>query len=350
MTAALVALGSNLGDRQATLSQAVRLLAERSGARLVAVSQLHSTRPVGGPAGQDAFFNSAALFETALSSAEFFAAMRQVELALGRRRDAPRWSARTIDLDLLLFGNEVTDSAELTLPHPRMAFRRFVIEPAAEIAPDMRHPTTGRTLAELREHLRSAPPYIAIAGMPGAGKTKLAVDVAATLAGIIDVRVLLDPAAHAISRAGVAGATGPSKAREIELLELRSAQLSAVASGEHVCISDYWLDQALCLAELTLRPEDWQEYRRQCDTVAAAIVPPKLLVLLDAPLEAMWDRAWAANAERLGFDKQSFARLQRGIVERANEHGRAPLLRLDCREPDVARLELAAAVEAMGSS
>ena len=254
MTLALVALGSNLGDRQSNLDRAMQLLAAVPGVRLIAASGSHATHPIGGPSGQGDFLNAAALFETSLKPAALFAAMHDVETALGRRRDGPRWSPRPIDLDLLLYGSLVVETAELTVPHPRMAFRRFVIEPAAEVAPTMMHPTIGWTLAELREHLRTAPPYVAIAGAPGAGKSQLAADVS----GLLGARLLEDPSALHHTQADPTGASGPSWESEIELFESRSAQLAEAmpAGKEHgLVVSDYWFEQAQCFAALTLPPE-----------------------------------------------------------------------------------------------
>ncbi len=252
MTIALIALGANLGDRQANLDQALQLLAARPGVQLVAASRSHATHPVGGPSGQSDFLNAAAIVETSLDPVALFAALREIETALGRHRDGPRWSPRSIDLDLLLFGSQIIDSADLTVPHPRMAFRRFVIEPAAEVAPSMVHPTIGWTLAELRDHLRNAPPYVAIAGAPGGGKSQLAAEVSRLLGATL----LTDPAAQQSMQSSPTDASGPTWESEIELLNLRSAQLAAtILAGKEqrkTVISDYWFDQALCFATMAL--------------------------------------------------------------------------------------------------
>jgi 2-amino-4-hydroxy-6-hydroxymethyldihydropteridine diphosphokinase len=129
-------------------------------------SACHATKPIGGPPGQGDFLNAAARLETTLSPRELLAALQKIEHKLGRKRTR-RWEARPIDLDLLLYGDlclrETSPPAPLEIPHPRMAFRRFVLEPAAEVAADMVHPKIGWTIQELRDHLVNAPPYIAIA-------------------------------------------------------------------------------------------------------------------------------------------------------------------------------------------
>ncbi len=147
-TRALIGLGSNLGDRRATLDAALAALASLAGVEVRAVSAYHQTEPVGGPGGQGPFLNAAALLATALEPLDLLAALHEIERKLGRVRTV-RWGERTLDLDLLLFGDRVVDSRELTVPHPRIASRRFVLIPAAEIAPAMADPIRRRTIAQL---------------------------------------------------------------------------------------------------------------------------------------------------------------------------------------------------------
>src|SRR4051794_33523841 len=132
----LLGLGSNLGDREATLRSALADITALPDMQLVQHSKWYRSQPIGGPADQGEFLNGAALIETTLAPLILLDELGQIELRLGRQ-PAERWSPRTIDIDILLYGNEVTETAMLTLPHPRMSFRRFVLEPAAEIAPRM---------------------------------------------------------------------------------------------------------------------------------------------------------------------------------------------------------------------
>ena len=137
MTLAYVGLGANLGDREGTIRAAV---AELPG--VVAVSTLRETDPVG-ITDQPRFLNGVAALETGLTPRELLDVLLAVERRLGRER-GQRWGPRTIDLDLLLYGDEVIDETGLTIPHPRLHERRFVLEPLAELAPALVVPGRGR--------------------------------------------------------------------------------------------------------------------------------------------------------------------------------------------------------------
>ena len=145
---ALIGLGSNLGDRRANLEGAIVALAVSPGVQIRWVSAFRDTEPVGGPPGQGPYLNAAAALETTLAPDELLRVLQAIEARFGRVRTV-RWGERTLDLDLLLFGDRIIETAELTVPHPRLAERRFVLEPLVEVAPDAVDPRTGRTVSEL---------------------------------------------------------------------------------------------------------------------------------------------------------------------------------------------------------
>lgn len=157
MTRAYIALGSNLGDRQGHLSAALSALRQHPGVTVTQVSSFLETEPVGGPPGQGDYLNGAAELETSLEPDRLLEALFQIEEQLGRVR-AERFGPRTIDLDLLLYGSQTRETKTLTLPHPRMHERYFVLKPLAEIAPGVVHPELGLTIEELLNDLRRKGP------------------------------------------------------------------------------------------------------------------------------------------------------------------------------------------------
>jgi 2-amino-4-hydroxy-6-hydroxymethyldihydropteridine diphosphokinase len=172
-TLALISLGSNLGDRQAQLDAAVVSLRETTGIAVQAVSSYRETPPVGGPSGQGPFLNAAAALDTRLDPLDLLRTLQAIENQAGRVRTVS-WGERSLDLDIVFYGDRFIDtgplfnrvfggvSTQLRVPHPRMAVRRFVLAPLAEIAPGFVDPLTGRSVAGLLGNLDRRPSYLAI--------------------------------------------------------------------------------------------------------------------------------------------------------------------------------------------
>ena len=141
MTRAYVGLGANLGSREETLHRAVELLGDADGVEVVAVSELHETDPVG-VVDQPRFLNGAVEVETTRTSRELLDLLLEIERSLGRVR-AERWGPRTVDLDLLVYGDEIVDEPGLRVPHPHLHERRFALEPLADLDPELEVPGRG---------------------------------------------------------------------------------------------------------------------------------------------------------------------------------------------------------------
>ena len=150
---AWIALGSNLDDRQQHLRAAVAALRAEAGIAVVAVSRVYETDPVG-PPPQGPYLNAVARVQTTLAPRELLDRLLAIERSRGRRRGGQRNAPRTLDLDLLLYGNERIETDGLVVPHPRLHERSFVLEPLSEVAAGVIHPVLREPIAELARRLR----------------------------------------------------------------------------------------------------------------------------------------------------------------------------------------------------
>ncbi len=322
MAFALVALGANLGDRAGTLDRAMTALASHPGVHLVAQSAWKETVAVGGPANQPVFLNGVALWDTSLPPREFLQVLRAVETRLGRSRMV-RWEARTLDLDLLLYDECVIESPELIVPHPRMAFRRFVLASAVEAAPHMRHPLFDWTVAELWEHLNTAPNYLALASEAAAGIP----DLAASVAELAGVALCADPTG--------ASATIYTSASDVLRRELGVVRARAGAIAECLnqwpqgVVSDFWLEQSMAIWETSKPAQRCPVDEDELASVLATAPKPKLLAFLSRPVDS-------------GFEPQN------GVLRSlATRPGRGPYLIVQGGDLKPIAEELAAAMIAM---
>jgi 2-amino-4-hydroxy-6-hydroxymethyldihydropteridine diphosphokinase len=143
-----IGLGSNLGQRRDILDSAIELLRSEFGLRVEKISDFYTTAPVGGPPDQPEYLNGVAQIATTLDPQQLLERLLDIEQRLGRIRTG-HWGPRCIDLDLLLFGQEVIDSENLKVPHPLMHQREFVLRGLAQIAPDLTHPLLGLTALQM---------------------------------------------------------------------------------------------------------------------------------------------------------------------------------------------------------
>jgi len=386
MARCLIGLGSNLGDRQQMLDEAVGRLAGQHDIRVVAHSRWIETRAVGGPRGQQSYLNGAALLETNLPPVQLLAVLQQIELALGRQRTV-RWGPRTLDLDILLYEQLVIQSAELVIPHPRMAMRRFVLAPAAEIAPEMVHPLIGWTVGELLEHLDRALPYVALTGPIAAGKTALAERLARQAGlqliaeqpdGVQLGRFYAEPAgmawdtqlqflrqreqlltADAPHWARAAGRQSQSEAPPCGTEQTGSvaeqtgaaARSAGLTSHPAACwtVSDFWFDQTLAFARVWLDRPLCEQFERLFQAARQSVVRPKLLVVLDVPADELYRRVQARGRPyESDLTSNQLERIRLEVLAEAGKPGVGPVLHLGDITIEAAAEETLAAIDGMG--
>lgn len=282
----LIGCGANLGCPREQLNQAIDMLRFMPGIALLEVSQFIETRPVGGPPGQPAYLNAACLIETNFEPEDLLAMLAAIENTLDRRREQ-RWGPRSIDLDLLLHGDRIIENERLQLPHPRMTTRRFVLEPAAEIAPDLRHPQAGCTIGDLLENISQRHLHVAVVGIPGSGCP----EVAAAVADVTLSRQLHAPAALPLA-GGPAGTAAEVTAFWQETLRQYAAPLkrSGWPGDPHGTVADYWLETVRLAAERCLGHAGRQEFLATFNRLAAGTVPPHIVLFLEVSRDALRER------------------------------------------------------------
>jgi len=291
-TIAYIGLGGNLGDRRRTIENAVAALQGRADIEVLRRSELRETPPLG-DVSQERYLNGVCEIRTTLGPEELLGALREIEDALGRERNG-RWTSRTIDLDLLVFGQEVVRTAELTVPHPQMHLRSFVLDGLCRLAPEVVHPVLGEPVRVLAERLNGAdfaldpgaPQLVSVAGIIGVGKTTLA----DKLAGLLGTSVLREPYdTNPYMPQVYAGRKEFALDSELYFLVNRAEQLArdTLAAGR-IFVTDYVFEKELIYARRLLNDQQLtlheSIYRAFVDRVAAPVL---VIYLMDSPEECL---------------------------------------------------------------
>lgn len=281
---AYIALGSNLGDRSAYIDNALKLLDEKSGIEVVRSSKSYETAPLGS-VDQPEFINAAAELRTDLASANLLEQLVEVENALGRERTG-KWGPRTIDLDMLLYGDEIINTEKLAVPHPQMHLRSFVLRGLCELDEELKHPLLNVTMGELLSRLNGGnfamnpdrAQLVSVAGLIGVGKTTLG----EKLAQRFGAELLREPydTNPFISRE-YAGQADPALYSELYFLTARTEQLhrKRLPKGK-VIFSDYLFDKMPVYAEVFLSRRQRTVFDNLYGPCAQSVARPKLVIYL----------------------------------------------------------------------
>jgi len=281
---AYIGLGSNLGDREDYIKKSLKMIAEAEQVEFCSVSDIIETVALASTE-QPKFLNAVAELKTTLSAHELHKTLSDIETALGRARRG-QWWPRTIDLDLLLFGNEILESPDLTIPHPQMHLRSFVLEGLCQLNGEMLHPVMKISLNELNARMNDCdfaldpdkPQLISIAGIIGVGKTTLA----EKLADRLGCEVIFEPYDENPFLADVyAGKEELALDSELYFLTSRAKQLDAnKLEPGRICINDYIFGKVLIYARRLLNAQQLALYQEIHPPFAEQVTAPVLVIYM----------------------------------------------------------------------
>ena len=283
-TTTYIGLGSNLGDRKSNIDRAVKMLGKRSKIAVNRVSDILETPPLGST-DQPKYLNAVVEVRTGLTAHELLRMFAEIEAALGRIRHG-KWWPRTIDLDLLLFGDEVINSPELTVPHSQVHLRSFVLKGLCQLNPNLVHPVMNESVCELAGRLSGmdfaissdAPQLVSVAGNIGVGKTTLAKKLAAQFG----CELFLEPYdTNPFLSEVYAGRKELALDSQLYFLTSRVRQLATdvLAEGE-LCISDYIFNKETIYARRLLDARQLALYEEIYPTFAAKVAAPVLVIYM----------------------------------------------------------------------
>lgn len=293
-TTVYVGLGSNMGDRRQAIRQALDLLGRSEQIEVLAVSDIIETSPLGG-SDQPEYINAVCQVRTTLNADSLHSKLREIESALGRVRQE-KWGPRTIDLDLLLFGDRIIHTPDMTIPHPQIHLRSFVLKGLAQLDPGRIHPVLRESVAELAVRLNggnfviepTAPQLVCIAGTIGVGKTTWAKRLAEALGG----QVLFEPYdTNPFLPEVYAGKRELGLDSQLYFLVSRAEQLSAdsLRAGQ-LYFADYLFEQEQIYARRLLDPLQLGLYQKIYPAFPSRLCPPMLVLFLQDSVANCLDR------------------------------------------------------------
>jgi len=299
VTTAYIGLGSNLGDREKSIKSAVKILGEKEGIEVIRVSDIIETSPLG-QTNQPKYLNSAAEIETNLNAEDLHRKLADIETSLGREKKE-KWASRIIDLDLLLFGGDVINHPDLTVPHPQMHLRSFVLEGLCQLNPELVHPVINESMNELASRLNDAdfvhnpkvPQLVSIAGIIGVGKTTLA----EKLSKLLGCKLVLEAYdTNPFMPEVYAGKKELALDSQLYFLTSRTGQLNPdILEPGQIAVSDYIFDKELIYARGLLNARQLSLYEKIYPPFAACVSSPVLVIYLQDSTENCLERIRRRN-------------------------------------------------------
>ena len=294
VTTAYIGLGSNLGDKRKHIETALQMLNAAGGIDVSATSDILQTKSLSSSVQAD-YANAVVKIATTLLPNDLLSCLNTIEDKLGRVRDK-KWGDRTIDLDLIFYGDQVIKTDRLTVPHKQMHLRSFVLNPMQQLASDFVHPVLNRTMDSLAARLNGNdffideqnPQLISVAGVIGVGKTTLAT----ALAEKLSCELILEQYEENPFLADVyAGKTDLALDSELFFLNSSASQFApADFTPAKTYVSDFMFYKAVAYAKLWLSEKQFAEYQNHYKRIAEAVVKPSLIIYLCDKSENCLDR------------------------------------------------------------
>jgi 2-amino-4-hydroxy-6-hydroxymethyldihydropteridine diphosphokinase len=342
VTTAYIGLGSNLGDRRSYINEALKQLGQRRGVRVVGTAEVNETEPLGA-AEQPKYLNGVGQIETELDAGSLHKRMMEIETALGRDRP-DHWAPRTIDLDLLLFGDAVINTAGLTVPHPQMHLRSFVLTGMCELNPDLRHPVLKKSMGVLSSRLsgrdfvcdRDRPQLVSTAGIIGVGKTTLTRQLAQTL----DCRAVFEAYDKNPFLSDVyAGQVQLALDSQLFFLTSRIEQLSAEAlTAPELAVSDYVSDKELIYARCLLDERQLMLYEKFYGALKLKVTAPVLVIYLKDSVDRCLERIHKRNRPyEQAIELELLEQLNAGYEQLFGDWNKCPVISVSMSEFDCRR-------------
>jgi 2-amino-4-hydroxy-6-hydroxymethyldihydropteridine diphosphokinase len=338
-TTAYIGLGSNLGDRQRYIDSGIKMLAGAPELRLLRVSDVIESPPLSQD-DQPNYLNAVAEVQTQLNAHGLLKTLGEIEILLGRRRKE-KWGPRTIDLDLLIFGDEILNEPNLTVPHPQMHLRLFALKGLSQLNAGLLHPVLDASVAELAERLNGRdfaldpqrPQLVCVSGIIGVGKTTLAEKLAKELG----CRILREPYdTNPYMPQVYAGKKELALDSQLYFLDGRIKQLDkgALAPGR-IVVSDYVFDKELIYARRLLSEEQLALYEDIHASMAGKAARPVLVIYLRDTVRTCLERIHRRN-------RPYEQRIENAFLEALNEDYErlfanwtsCPVIRLNSSELD----------------